>query len=496
MNWKTAGCVAIGLTVALALLNGGDEQSENRLLDFAVVAVDGQGQPVNDLTSSDFQVTDAGKRQSIAFFRHNDGKLRQNQPLGPGEFSNRGGTSDPHVTLVLFDLLNERFATRGVSANQLVHDLGGVEAADSLYLYLLTVEGRLFAVHGLTNPESETRKDEAPWTRGIKPLLDDALRAVLRTRPVDIDDNVRVQLTLNALDTIAGQLSRYPGRKNVVWVTDGVPIELGPRRSDTGDFVDFTPQLRLLSEVFDRSGAAIYPVAQIMLGSPDAIGGRGGVGSRATLDELAGLTGGRPTGSKDIAGAVRQAITDVRTSYQIGYYAPSRNWDSKFHKLRIACTRKGVHIQARTGYYAWPEPAGARAERAIEAAASTAFDAGEIGMRGALTTESRNASQAHLTVHIDANDVVLAQDGDRYSGELRVALIGYEPGGLMTRSAVIPIDLRYSGEQRDKSYKEGIDFAQDINLAKDVNKVRLIVFDRGANAIGSLTIPVNATAGR
>jgi len=480
----------------------GDERNDNRLLDFTIVAVDDRGQPVTDLTSGEFQVTDAGKRREIAFFRHNDEKLRKTPVLGPNEFSNRGAAGNKPVTLVLFDLLNERFGTRGVAANQIVHDLGGVESADGLYLYLLTLEGRTFAVHGLTGPEGETREGregkDVPWTREIKPLLDGALRTVLRTRPVDIeaDVNFRVQVTLNALNSIALQLSMFPGRKNVVWVTDGVPIALGPRRSDTGDFVDFTPLLRQLSEVFDRSGAAIYPVQQIMLGSPDALNGGTGVDSRATLDELAGLTGGRPNSGKDIGAAVRQAVTDLRSSYQLGYYAQPRNWDGKFHKLRITCTRKGVRIQARSGYYALQEPAGARAQRAIEAAASTGFDAAEIGIRGSVTPDPQNGWQVRVTGRIDANDVVLAQDGDRYSGQLRVALIGYQPDGRIANSAMVPIDLHYSAAERDQAYKEGIAFAQDVSLEKDVNKLRLVVFDRGSNTVGSLTIPISGTARR
>jgi VWFA-related protein len=485
------------LTVASAFLCG-QEDNDLRLLDFSVVAVDDHGQPVNDLASGEFQVTDAGKRQQIAFFRHNDDKLRKIPVLGPNEFANRGEAGNKPVTLILFDLLNEKFGTRGVAANQIIRDLERVESADGLYLYLLTLEGRTFAVHGLTGPEGPTPERNVPWTREIKPLLDGALRDVLRTRPVDVeaDVNFRVQITLDALNAIALQLSMFPGRKNVVWVTDGVPIELGPHRSDTGDFVDFTPLLRQLSEVFDRSGAAIYPVQQIMLGSPDALNGGTGIESSATLNELAGLTGGRPNGGKDIGAAVRQSVTDLRSSYQIGYYAQPRNWDSKFHKLRITCTRKGVRIQARSGYYAWQEPPGARAERAIDAAASTPFDAGEIGLRGTITPDSDNPQEVRLSLRIDANNIVLAQKGDQYTGQLRIAMVRYLSDGRTASSGIIPLDLHYSPTERDSSLKDGIGVAQDLTIEKGVNRLCFVVFDRGSNNIGSLTIPVNSTAGR
>jgi VWFA-related protein len=482
---------ALGLTFFCTLCFAA-EAPEPRLLDFNIVAVNGQGQPVNDLGSSDFEVTDAGKRQNIVLFRHDGGELRQAEALAPNEYSNRRG-NPTRVTVVLFDLMNERFSTRGVTANQIVHDLQGIETSGNLYLYFLTLEGRLFAVHGFSQPEQSSPGQE-PWTKQIKPLMDAALRAVLRTRPVDIDVAVRVQLTLNALDSLAAQLAMFPGRKNVVWVTDGIPIELGPARSDTGDFVDFTPQLRQLSEAFDRSGAAIYPVQQIMLGSPDAMGGGSGIGSHMTLDELAGLTGGRPTGSKDVGAAVRQAMNDARGSYQIGYYPPAGNWDGKFHKLKITSKRKNVRLQARTGYYAWPEEAGARAERAVDAAINSPFDDGEIGIRGALIRDADNPQKGHLTLHIDAHDVGFAQDGDRYLGQLRLDLITAEASGKIVNSKIVPLDVHYTAAERDKALQAGIGIAQDVTLATEVTTLRFIAFDRNSNSLGSLTIPLRASA--
>ena len=474
--------------------------AEPRLVDLNVVAVDSRGQPVNDLTAGDFQVADAGKQRPVAFFRHNGDRLKQSPALGNNEFSNRGNTVAPHATLILFDLLNERFSTRGTSANQMVRELGNMETADGLFLYMLTVDGHLYPVHGLAGTEGDAGHSQAPpWTGQIKPLMDAAMRAVTRVRPVEIDVNVRVLMTLNALDEVAAQLVAFPGRKNIVWITDGIPIALGPQRSDTGDFVDFTPQLRLLSEQFDRSGAALYPVRQVMMGSPDAMGagaGAGavvgsGAGSEATLDELAGLTGGRPTGSKDIGPAVRQAMSDLRTSYQIGYYTPDESWDGKFHKLRVVCKRKGVRVQAKTGYYAWAEPPGAKAQRAIAAAVSGNDDAAEIGLRAVLSRDAGNPTQARIAVRIDAGDIALAHTADRYSGQLRLALAGYRKDGSVATSGIAPLDLDYSAADRDKALREGTAFNQDVALDDTLSKIRVVVFDRGSNAVGSVSIPVD-----
>jgi len=496
--------VAFGLALALATIRG-DDSPDLKLLDLNVVALDTHEQPVNDLTIDDFQVTDAGKPKKIVFFRHRDAALRQAPKLAPNEVSNRGPESVPFATVILFDLMNESFGSRGNAANEIIKTLEKLDKADYLYLYIVTVDGRLFAVHSL--PNGEEGPDAAHWTEQIKIQLDNALKTVLRNRPLEVDIAIRTQMTFAALDQMGLELSRVPGRKNLVWVTDGVPIGLGPVRSDTGEFVDFTPQMRQLSQALERSGVAIYPVRMVMLGSPDRIGvtsdgagATGGAGtgmqSIATLDEFANVTGGRTGSSKDIAGALKQAMNDVRVSYQIGYYAPERNWDGKFHKVRVTCKRKGVHIQAKTGYYAWAVPPGEGSEQAIRAVAGTQFDAAEIGLSGSLAMDPKDKHSMQLNVRIDAHDVAFGQQGDHSDAQLRIAVVGYLRGGMAEGSRVLPFDLHYSAEEREKARNDGIVFSRSVPVSDQVGRLRFIVFDRGSNAIGSLTFPLSPPAQR
>src|SRR5579871_174671 len=164
--------VAIGLAFAVAALATDDlAQPESKLVDLNIIALDNHGQPVNDLTSDDFQVSDAGKQQKIAFFRHNESKLIPAPALGPNEFSNRFAAEVPHATVILFDLLNESFGSRGYASNELIKELDPLETSDSLYLYFLSVDGRLYPVRGLPGTEGELRSIRgAAWTRQIKPL--------------------------------------------------------------------------------------------------------------------------------------------------------------------------------------------------------------------------------------------------------------------------------------------------------------------------------------
>ncbi len=473
---------------------------EAPIRSLSLVAVDSRNQPVSGLTADDFEVLDGGKPRKVAFVRHIERRLAPSAGLEPDEFSNRTGQAIPHATVILLDLMNQDFSTRGVAEHQLVKYLQTLEGADYVYLYLLTLDGRLYSVRGL--PASEERPDDPSnaWTKTIAATMDKALRAVERVRPVDMDVAVRVQLTYGALETLGRATMSVPGRKNVVWITDGVPITLGPVRSDTGDIVDFTPWLKELSAVLERSEIAIYPVPQIMIGSsdapPDAPGvPRRGVGtgelSLETLNQFANMTGGRPNGGKDIAAAITQAMNDARTSYQIGYYAEDEKPDGKFHKLKIACARKpvcnGVRIQAKTGYYAWPEDPDGMAMDAFRSAVTQPVDASEIGIRGSLTPGS-DGNADRLKVRIDARDIALVHGSQEYTGHLSFLIAGYEGSGAAHPSSIRGVDLRYSDAEREKVLKDGIDYSLDLPARENMTTFRFIVLDTVSHSMGSLTL--------
>jgi hypothetical protein len=153
-----------------------------------------------------------------------------------------------------------------------------------------------------------------------------------------------------------------------------------------------------------------------------------------------------------------------------------------------------VRIQTKTGYYAWRDAPGVKSEQAIGSAISTTFDAAEIGLRANLSPDPKGGRTVRLDAHIDAQDVALVHEGDQYEAQLRVAIVGYVPGVQPQPGPPIPLDVHLSAQDRDKALQEGIGFVRSVALPEDAKAVRLIVFDRGSNAIGSVTMPVPAGA--
>jgi VWFA-related protein len=300
-----------------------------------VIAHDSHDQPVGDLTADDFQVSDQGKTQHITLAQHPENRQLDTAPGARPE------SGPPHTVVILFDLLNANLAYRGYGTEEVDRALQNTESnSDSIYLYLLTNSGALYPVHGLPGPDGASNgKTDGPWTRQVKPLLDAAINQVFGIRPVDDKvPSIRVDITYRALDTLASQLARVPGRKDVIWITHGVPIIV---RTIAAEPYDYTPRLRQLATAIDRAGITINTIDQ-----GDAVA----TGSKETIEEFPAVTGGKAYSSGTLDKALPEVLNAPRATYVIEYAAPPA--DGKYHKLRVSTSRKGIRLQAEQGYFA------------------------------------------------------------------------------------------------------------------------------------------------
>jgi VWFA-related protein len=481
----------------VALLSGQKKQRDQeaagppRLVTLNVSAVDSSGGRPGDLTEQDFQIFEDGKPQKISTFVKNDGRMKALPEMKPHEFSNRSTGGVPHATLILFDLLNDRMGSKGYAWNEIIHTLSTLEDSDYVYLYLLGLDGAFYPVHPLPDPETARQKDDGAWMKDVKSLLDAAMVKSLRVRPIEMTDtNVRVLTTLNALGAISARLAAIPGRKNLVWVTRGIPIEIGPLRSYTGDFIDYSAQVQGLATALERSEIAMYPVdiapVGMSLGTADAAESAAppppvgaGMGSADTLQQFADLTGGQAFLNNNVRDAIKQATGDAHMSYLISYYPSKVYTDGKLHKIKVVCARKGVKVHSKTGYYAWGQQALTRNEQeaTLERAIGSQFDASQIGITAVISPSAKFYSSLHLQISIDRSGLSNPQEG-----QLLVTLADLHTDGKRGVSPTTPLD-----------YKAGdrpIELPQERTVDGSIDRVRVIVMDARSNAVGSLTVPI------
>ena len=468
----------------------GGAQGLTRMVRLNVAAQGSHGKAAPALEQGDVQVTDAGKAQNIVLFRSNATRQRKpDAPLEPGEVTNLDPGMPSQVTVILFDLLNTRLDAQGYMRGQLLEALKKAEGSDSVYLYVLTLSG-LTPIQPLPEPgEDAPPQTGVPWTRQAQPKLDAAMQSVSRLGPRN--DNVlpwdRFNGTYTALQTMMMRLSGVSGRKNLVWITRGVPLEFGQRHPESGMPVDYEPILRQLSAALDESGVAVYPVESF---GPMRETSGSMMEEVQTLEEMAGLTGGATYEGGDVGSALRDALAASRSSYVVGYYPPPENWDGKLHKIRLKCSMKGVKLQGKTQYVAYPLGAsGGTAEAAtLRAAVRSPFDASEIGMQGLAAPDDKDPAKTQIRLRIRTQDLTLLEGGGRYHGEIALTYVPYGAGGQVLPSRPVPVTIDLSAAQEEAAMKSGLVTGGGIAFGAGVRKVRVIVFDNYSEAVGSVTL--------
>jgi VWFA-related protein len=472
-------------------------QAPPRMVRLNVVAEGANGGPATELAAGDLQISDAGKPQTIALFRKNDTANTRAAagPLAPGEFSNRGAGTPAQVTVVLFDVLNTTMKDQAYVRGRIIDALQPMKDGDSVYFYLLTLKG-LAPVRALPEVGEPAAGPDAGWTQQMQTKLDAAMKGVNRLGPHsdNMEPQDRVNATYQWLAALLSRLGSVSGRKNLVWVTRGIPIEIGARHAGSGSPAEYEEVLRRLSTAFDASGVAVYPVEAF---GPRREEGEEFLEEQQTLEEIAGMTGGQLYAQADVPAAMKAAMEASRSSYVVGYYPPAENWDGKVHKIKLKCAKEGVKLESKTEYVAYKEAemGAAEEQEAFRAAIRSPFDASEIGLwalRGASKTDPK---KTRLQLRIDAHDLTMQPVGTAYHCDLSVAYVSYGKNGepWPTRPVAMPID--FVAAQRDEILKDGINVGGDIAFREGVDKVRIIVLDNYSGAVGSVTLTGIGKAG-
>jgi VWFA-related protein len=453
--------------------------SAQALVRLNAAATQASGEPDLDLKLEDFQITDQAKPQRIALFRPSRESAFDAAPLAAHQLTNRTNGARAHSAVILFDLLNQNQMDRLDTWHRLGKSLAQLQSGESTYFYLLTLEGNLVPIHPLGGKSG----DDKTWTHDVEKELDKAMKAASHARPLQMNDmEMIVKKTYVAFETLANQLAMLPGRRDIIWITNGIPNVWNPKTPCNGDWVECALYVSHLSVTLDRANVAIDPLSYSSDPSPDAT---------RDLEQVADLTGGVTYFREDMRAVLEHVARDAATSYWIDYEPAKENWDSKFHKIRVTAEHKNSKLRARSRYFAYPDAKPeALQQAALAAAFQSASDDPGIGLR-ALAVAATGGKSVNVEFRIDPADLLLREEGGQLTGTLTYLIADMGPTGPVGNPVISRFEVRLSAEQRDKALKEGVPIAQDHPLAASIQKIRVIVQDQSTNSTGSLTIPLS-----
>jgi VWFA-related protein len=325
-------------------------RATTRLVILDVVATNDKGQAVTDLKASDFTVLESGQPQEIIDFSfHTPGQITRkaaqaNVITNAPQF---GGQSCLNV--ILLDAINTDFSNNAYAQDMLVKYLGTSPTIQPTAVYAL--EANLKLLHDFTT-DAQALRDVLSHYRSLAPTHLPTVEAAASPfsrrgtfRSVPQGRNA----AFNAMSFLAENLAAYPGRKNLIWVSEGFPLNLFPDAT-MGDGViaieDFSPIMEKIADDLMAAQVAVYPIsaAGVALNTQFE--------AHSAMAGLAQRTGGKTFFNRnDIDTGVRTSLDDGATYYTLEYYPSNKNWDQKFRHIQVKTSRPGLKLQHRDGYY-------------------------------------------------------------------------------------------------------------------------------------------------
>lgn len=554
-----------------------------------VVVRDRKNLPVTDLSAADFELYEDGVRQTVGTFtrvsrgsgigvgiawKSPDTTVAVNPTAPPATASAAGEPAEETTTAVVFDhLSSDTLSVAQRATLQYIPDSGesrgriGVFATDAgvrvvqRYTHdLPRVRHAIESVIPAGMAAEETKADRNDQLTARRRELRDTLEsaaagviagggAVVAANSAELgrrETELRmIQTELNmarsfdnldrdhqGYDTALGllavvqSLSVYPGRKTIVFFSEGLPVS--PALSARLDFViDIANRSNVTAYVIDAHGLRAKSTATNMQKEMQAFADErlaqiasGGdrteqpltmafervedtlkLDSRTGLARLAGETGGfLIEQSNDLSSAFRRIEEDTRFHYMLTYSPTNAAFDGKFREIRVKVRRPGTQVFARKGY---------RALRAPGAIDAGSYDLPALALLN--RTPLPNAFPVHASgftfpdparpgltpvivkVKTDALRFTVDQGRGTYSAQAAVVVRIRDEHG--DEAQKLSQQYLLAGEAKDlEAARNGeILFYREANLAPGVYTMETIVFDaiaqQGSARIATLSVP-------
>jgi len=198
--------------------------------------------------------------------------------------------------------------------------------------------------------------------------------------------------------------------------------------------------------------------------------------------------------TNDFAGAIRRVIDSSSASYVLDYYPDHNKWNGEFREIKVKVNGPGMQVHARRGYYAVMDTAAAPekdAERLAEAIRSP-VESTDLGFDvEAEAIEVAGARQVKLKITLDANQLHLQQQGDRWTDNLTENWVQFDSDGQQISTRSQTINMKPSQDAYKQLLQQGLNFSETVSLEKNAAEIRLVLRDAGNGAIGSVIIPLS-----
>lgn len=534
-------------------------KTSSRLVLVDVVATNGKGEPVTDLKAEDFIVSEDGHPQALRNFSFQQPAPATSTPEIAEQVPQDGVISNiPRArkgtiwNVIVLDALNSPMLAQSDTRQQLLKVLSKLPD-QPVAIYVLDTQLRL--IQGFSSDPALLKKVVAGLNNKSSSLVDNpkggheaerypagffdmvpasAQASILRweSESTASRTRTRLQLTLDALNTIASNLKLLPGRKNLIWVSEGFPFSINPgntvRAHEAVTRQDYTVEVSRTANALFDSQIAIYPIdSRGMVLSQvydpaskgvDALGrGESQIGLESTvseqnnnlnavhtsMQEVAERTGGKAFyNQNEIGKAIVDSMNDGSMYYTLAYSPSNGNWNGKFRRISVKTARSGVKLRYRLGYFAMqpvsysrqdPKIQASIFERAmdINAPASTAV----LFQAHILPPSEKTQHQVVVNYSIPAAGLSFANSTDQLQhASVNCAVEVYSIKGAPIKKDATTLTAALQPAVYNKIVQDGFPCQQKLTLSPGEYIFRLGVRDNTTGLIGTVDTRVSIVA--
>jgi hypothetical protein len=354
----------------------------------------------------------------------------------------------------------------------------------------------------------------ATRTRAFEQYIDEIENSFTQRRAAEV--------TIIALEQLAGCFAGIPGRKSVIWATGGFPFEPIDPHSFTGTDTSFRSSYYRAWTRLNDANIAIYPVDVNGLQNISMLGPRvrtsydgvfGGSGNsptspaydlhaqqQSTLLAFASATGGKAfINSNDIEGSITRASNEASRYYLIGYYLHAGDDKPGWHKLKAKADVKHAEVRAREGFFiteGTPREKDRIEELRIALGSPADYTGVHFGIRlspgtsdgkaAGKPTGDKRAQNIHVSFPPGALEID-TQAGNSVGVEfVMVALVGDKTHG----QNIGAFQLKLTAADLEKVSRTGMSFDETVEVPPGEYEIRAAVRDVNSRKLGTVRTPL------
>jgi VWFA-related protein len=524
-------------------------RSNTRLVIVDVVATDNNGNPVTDLTEKDFTVLESGRPQRIGSFAFQNPGTSVEQPaqLPPNVITNVPRKATTSLNVILLDRINGVSSSHIYAQDRIVKYLESGAAIQPTAVFVL--DQKLSMIHDFTS-DNKVLKDALNAVRpgGVSRMSGvDIAASPYATKGDFHTDEKSIEITLSALRQLARTLKGYPGRKNLLWVSEAFPVNLtiegipqdanpnaaiiartgatgaspattsgpptptteaaippnsagsitdsltdgAPDRLGSGADRSYAAEMARLADALMDAHISLYPIDAGGMGSANRIA------AQSNMRDMADHTGGVAFYNRnDIEIGVAKGISDGSTYYALSYYPDNRTWNGHFRRIEVKSARAGVNLHYRIGYYALDPAAAAKREAAElgdEFAYAMTYDAppfAALRFQASVIPPAVGTRKVTVNFAVDPHTVLFEhQDDGMEHGSVSCAVAAFSEKGDAVKGFTVDVatvPAKLDGAQYQKLQKGYYPCKREFELKPGKYVLRLGAADRTGHSIGTL----------